>query len=362
MADVTATEKTYDSITLKIINLDPGWNNQTDGGRQIYFYFKGENDADYEEITSKKLTHPKDENGDDITNTETVEYEIPNLKSSTTYQIMLKIYKTGNDGYLLTTLYAAATTYPRVPKISIGNVDDDSMYFLVWDNPFDSSGNVIRGSIYGFYITVTGNDGSSLDFGVRYVDDKINDFESGAVYSQRYNLNYEKYGMSENTTYRIRVCGVKELADKSLYYNTDYSCNIFFTTPKKGAPEKFYWSSYGSIPESGSAVSDVSYAAWNALIDAIDKMIVYKGDDYKGYVPDNFALYGGGGGLEYSEATKYARLDSGDKTLYAYKFNIANYIIQQISGYITFIGDKQSKENCYASYLIALEDNYNKNL
>ena len=360
MADVIATEKTSNSITLKIVNLDPNWNNQTDGGREIYFYFEDENGN----ITLKrnKLTHPKDESGDDITNTETVEYAVSNLKSSMTYQITLEIYKTGNDSYLLTTLYGTATTYPRAPKIDVDNVGTDSMHFQVYDNPFDSSGEVIRGNIYGFNITITGNDGSILEFGDLKASGGINNFNDGTVYAQGYNLNYAKYNIHPNTTYRIRIYSLKELADGTLYYNADNYSNAFFVTPDDTAPEKFYWSSHGSIPEAGSEISNISHTAWNAFVDAIDNLIAYDNGAHSGYMPNNSSLYGGAGGLEYSEATRYARVDGSDRVLYAYKFNIANYIIEQISGYVTHIDGIQSKDDCYASYLIALQDNYNKNL
>lgn len=354
MADVIATEKTSNSITLKIVNLDPNWNNQTDGGREIYFYFEDENGN----VTSKR---------DDLTcrsggNTETVEYKMSSLKSSMTYQITLKIYKAGDDGYLLATLYGTATTYPRAPSIKIVNVGAKSMSFQVYDNPFDSSGEVIRGNIYGFNITITGNDGSVLEFGDLKAPDEINNFNDGIAYAREYHLDYTKYNIQPNTTYRIKIYSLKELADGPLYYNADKYANAFFVTPDDTAPEKFYWSSHGSIPEAESEISNISHTAWNAFVDAIDNLIAYDNGAHSGYMPNNSSLYGGAGGLEYSEATRYARIDGSDRVLYAYKFNIANYIIEQISGYVTHIDGIQSKDDCYASYLIALQDNYNKNL
>ncbi len=347
MAYILATEKSYDYIKLKVQDLDPGWT-QEDGNRRIDIFYKGENESDYTEYGNGfKLTYSQGATGSSN------EYNIP-LKSSMTYDFKVEIFKWGEtweDGYEpLMILYGKATTFPKPPTVNVTETSADYVKFEIID--MRSS----RGSLYQFHITITDKSTGISIYDNDYTPNNSLDETDGVTL----NLYYEKWGISQGSTYEIKVYGIKELANGDLYFNTDYCGIAFFTAPSKDKPDKFYWSAYGAIPEASQEISNILHTAWNSLAESIKEMIAYTGND--AYMPDDADTYGNARALKYSQAIDLAIMDGSDNTLYAYKFNIINYIIQNISGYITWIDNKQSGNDVFASYLTALQDNFNMNL
>ena len=125
-------------------------------------------------------------------------------------------------------------------------------------------------------------------------------------------------------------------------------------------PAYFYWSDYTAYMYKGGTITYVPYQAWNALISNIEEMISFTG--INGKMPLSSELYGQASEKSYSEACAFAYMDATDKKVYAYKFNIANYIISNI-GASTGVGTKYSKNTNYkvcASDFISLQDTINK--
>jgi len=99
----------------------------------------------------------------------------------------------------------------------------------------------------------------------------------------------------------------------------------------------WYWLDYGIDMENGSRtlkVSDVDYTIWNSFVDATAEVMG------TGTFPNDSTNYGSAANLSFSNGITYAYLTAADKTLYAQKFNIINYIIN--SKVTTNIGVKTS--------------------
>lgn len=124
-------------------------------------------------------------------------------------------------------------------------------------------------------------------------------------------------------------------------------------------PNYFYWSDYTAYMHEGGIITHTPYEAWNALISNIGEMITFTG--INGTIPSSEVLYGSASGKTYAAACAYAYMDLSDKTVYAQKFNIANYIISHI-GASTGAGTKYSRNSNYqvcASDFILLQNTIN---
>ena len=112
----------------------------------------------------------------------------------------------------------------------------------------------------------------------------------------------------------------------------------------------WYWDDYGIDMKSGLQTSSVPYTVWNAFIDAVAEVMG------NGTIPADSENYGSAAGLPFSEGIEKAKATESNKTLYAQRFNIVNYIICN-SGANTGIGIQKSLlSQVYAEYMIKLQD------
>lgn len=117
-------------------------------------------------------------------------------------------------------------------------------------------------------------------------------------------------------------------------------------------PEFFSWVTY---PVAELAIHEMSYENdWNALMDNISAVVKYKllqGDT----LPDNSDIYGVIAGYDFVSGLESAKMTLSDRELLAVRYNIAAYIIGQMTG--VEIDKHRPKEKVLASYLTALSSN-----
>lgn len=111
----------------------------------------------------------------------------------------------------------------------------------------------------------------------------------------------------------------------------------------------WYWSDYNIDMKKGLKVTDVPYTVWNSFCDAVAEVMG------TGTMPSNSETYGTASGQSFSVAIEKAKATENDKTLYAQRFNIVNYIINQK---VTTNIDIQYSltSQVLAEYLIKLQD------
>lgn len=88
----------------------------------------------------------------------------------------------------------------------------------------------------------------------------------------------------------------------------------------------WYWLDYGINMKDGSKtlkVSDVHHTIWNSFVDAVAEVMG------SGTLPDNTEDYGSAATLSFEQGILKAKLSANDRTLYAQRFNIVNYIINK---------------------------------
>ena len=161
--------------------------------------------------------------------------------------------------------------------------------------------------------------------------------------------------------YQIRAASSLVIGSSEIF-SVDSSGNeykLYKNVQVSARPNYFYWSDYTAYMYDGGIITYTPYQAWNALIANIEEMISFTG--INGTMPSSSTLYGSASGKTYLAACAYAYMDSSDKTVYAHKFNIANYIISNI-GASTGVGTKYSENSnykVYASDFISLQNTIN---
>ena len=161
--------------------------------------------------------------------------------------------------------------------------------------------------------------------------------------------------------YQIRAASSLLIGSTEIF-SVDSSGNeykLYKNVQVSARPDYFYWSDYTAYMYDGGIITYTPFQAWNALIANIEEMISFTG--INGTMPSSSSLYGSASGKSFMSACAYAYMDSSDKTVYAYKFNIANYIISNI-GASTGVGTKYSENSnykVYASDFISLQNTIN---
>lgn len=119
--------------------------------------------------------------------------------------------------------------------------------------------------------------------------------------------------------------------------------------------DSWYWTDYGIDMANASrklSVRDVHHTIWNSFVDATARVMK------SGTIPNNSTLYGSAAGKGFSEAIERAKCTAEDPTLYAQRFNIVNYIIEESlpSGLSTNINAQNSlTSQVLAEYMSRLE-------
>lgn len=194
----------------------------------------------------------------------------------------------------------------------------------------------------------------------------INLYTSGGMLLQEKTFKNVTSGTFSYSTvadgyYQIRAAS-SLLVGTNEIWSVDSSGNeykLYKNIQVSARPNCFYWHDYTAYMGDGKAITYTPYEAWNALISNIEEMISFTG--INGTMPSSSVLYGSASGKTYSTACAYAYMSSSDKTVYAQKFNIANYIISNI-GTDTGVGIKYSKSSSYnvcASDFISLQNTIN---
>lgn len=194
----------------------------------------------------------------------------------------------------------------------------------------------------------------------------INLYTSGGTLMQERTFNNMTSGSFSFTAvadgyYQIRAASSLLIGTTEIF-SVDSSGNeykLYKNIQVSARPNYFYWSDYTAYMYRGGIITYTPYEAWNALIANIEEMIGFTG--INGTMPSSSTLYGSASGKTYAAACAYAYMNSSDKTVYAQKFNIANYIISNI-GAGTGVGTKYSKNSnyqVYASDFISLQNTIN---
>lgn len=194
----------------------------------------------------------------------------------------------------------------------------------------------------------------------------INLYTSGGTLMQERTFNNMTSGSFSFSAvadgyYQIRAASSLLIGTTEIF-SVDSSGNeykLYKNIQVSARPNYFYWSDYTAYMYSGGIITYTPYEAWNALIANIEEMIGFTG--INGTMPSSSTLYGSASGKTYAAACAYAYMSSSDKTVYAQKFNIANYIISNI-GAGTGVGTKYSENSnyqVYASDFISLQNTIN---
>ena len=267
----------------------------------------------------------------------TPEYTVTGLQYGVTHKISVDTYNGGKwVGYCAERYATTAPARPVIESVS----QNGGVISAVWALAAESNVSKVYFGLYS-------------PEGVLIEEKIIANETSGEV----------SFSASEAGEYEIRVKSSFIIGGNEIF-SVDDNGGVYILCRSVGAvgrPEKFYWSSYTSYMKAGCAVSGTPYRAWNALISNVEAMLSYTG--VSGTVPASVGLYGSASGLSYTEACAYARITSDDRTLYAYKFNIANRIISAMCGEDgTGIAEKYGKDTeygVYASDLMALQNSVN---
>lgn len=111
----------------------------------------------------------------------------------------------------------------------------------------------------------------------------------------------------------------------------------------------WYWTDYGIDMKSGLSVGSVPYTVWNEFVDAVAEVMG------SGTLPDRTDDYGSAANLSFADGIQKAKASEDNKTFYAQRFNIINYIINAVIK--TGIGVKKSlTSQVLAEDMIKLQD------
>lgn len=159
--------------------------------------------------------------------------------------------------------------------------------------------------------------------------------------------------------YQIRAAS-SLFAGTTEIFSVDYNGNdftLYQSVHVSARPSPFYWRDYTAYMQEGGVITYTPHEAWNALISNIKEMIAFTGNN--GNISHDSALYGPAVGKTYTQACDYALIDSTDKTVYAYKFNIANHIISNLGEGTGVVSKTSRNSKVYASDFISLQDTIN---
>lgn len=251
-----------------------------------------------------------------------------------TYNLSIDTYNGGWLGYCVEEPITTAPAQPVITSVT----QKDGVITVSWELAADSN-------ITSVYINLY-TSGSTL------LQEKTFKNVTSGTFS---------YSAVADGYYQIRAAS-SLLVGTTEIFSVDSSGNeykLYKNVQVSARPNYFYWSDYTAYMYDGGIITYTPYEAWNALIANIEEMITFTG--INGTMPSSSTLYGSASGKTYAAACAYAYMDSSDKTVYAQKFNIANYIISNI-GASTGVGTKYSENSnykVYASDFISLQDTIN---
>lgn len=256
------------------------------------------------------------------------------LKYGVTYNLSIDTY---NDGWLGYSAEEPITTAPAQPTIT-SVTQKNGTITVSWELAAESN-------ITNVYINLYTSGGTLLQ------EKTFKNATSGTF----------SYSAVADGYYQIRAASSLFVGTTEIW-SVDSSGNdykLHKNVQVSARPNYFYWRDYTAYMGDGEAITYTPYEAWNALISNIEEMIGFTG--INGTMPSSSTLYGSASGKTYAAGCAYAYMNSSDKTVYAHKFNIANYIISNI-GTDTGVGTKYSNNSNYkvcASDFISLQNTIN---
>lgn len=256
------------------------------------------------------------------------------LSYGVTYKLSLNTYNGGWLGYCADEIVTTAPAHPVIDSV----LQSNGVITVSWRL-------MAKSNVSNVYINLYTSGGTLLQ------SKTFQNVSSGSF----------SYSAVAEGDYQIRASS-SLLVGNSEIFCVDGNGNeykLYRNVRVSSRPEYFYWNNHTAYMHSGGIISYVPYTAWNALISNIKEMISFTGKN--DVMPSSESLYGSAAGKTYLEACSYSCMDLTDKTVYAWKFNIANYIISNI-GKDTGVETKYSKNsnfNVCAGDFTALQDTIN---